>query len=80
MADGRLSLCNSTDPRPGKIAEPSARTCMADDPTIAELIDRLALLRQENAELIEKNKILRADFEKLERCEFLQSSSPKPQK
>ena len=36
-----------------------------NDPTIAELIDRLVQLRRENAELAAKNKVLRAYFAKL---------------
>jgi cell division protein FtsB len=54
---------------------------LADDPTIAALMDRFAQLRRENAELAAKNKVLRADFEELrKRCKSLQSSPPKPQK
>jgi hypothetical protein len=52
---------------------------MADDPTIAELIDRLECLQLEQAKLIAKSAILHAEFEKLrQRCEAARYSPPKP--
>jgi hypothetical protein len=51
---------------------------MADDPTIAELIDRLERLQLEQADLIAKSAILHAEFEKLrERGDALRSPPPK---